>query len=121
MREVVLYTYSALDGYFSCTDHLVINEYSHNSIDGVFAESHFPHSSLRILVSNKEGVVKYDDKNQIYRVWFYCQNDDLAIEAIGHYILDNIIPRIKLHPSFIQYIKKQQQEAIDLLENLESE
>ena len=126
MTRVVLYTYNIDEERFSQTSHVMLEREikdieSVNEHELVFVVGTLPNAHMRISVAPKPGKVYYDRNSASYRVWFYSQDRDKAIEAIGNYILDRVAPEIRTHQSFIERLQNERASAMKLLDKLPSD
>ena len=123
MRTIVLYIYHIYEQRLSQISDLklepdLVDTENYNNYELIFAINDKGGMSSRIAIPSKPGVAYYDHYTYTYRVWFDTPDRDKAIEAIGNYILDHVASEIKTHRSFINRLKKEQAQAIELLESI---
>lgn len=120
-RKIVLYRYNIdtqeLDTYLDMTlERQTIDMESRNERERVYAVN-IP-KKIRYEIAGKSDTIFYDRDSHTYLVWFDKPDHNMAINAIGNYIINNIDAAIRDTEHLLKSQQDEKLAAINLLDYL---
>ena len=119
MKKIHLYSYCVDKDDFKHDDvfleRTTVNFGSKDEKELTFAVKLHLQTHTRTPIAPKSEDVYYDEDTKTYRVWFYEQDIDKAIEVIGNYILDRVESMIGQHKRHIAQLEDEGRKATEFL------